>query len=207
MLILPEDVLKVVLAVLVGGLIGFEREFRDKAAGFRTMIFICIGATLFTIFSIKLGGDRVASTIVTGIGFLGAGVIMRESGRVTGLTTAATIWLTSAMGMGLGRGEYLLVFVATAISLAVLWLFPRWEERIKQLRDDRVYEVVCPLSQDKLAQLRSLIRQSGLRLKGEKQGKVGSDMRCVWDAYGSPAAHDRFVEALFADSEVKEFRF
>jgi len=207
MIIAPEDLFKILLAVLAGGLIGFEREFRDKAAGFRTMIFICIGATLFTIFSLKLGGDRIASTIVTGIGFLGAGVIMRESGRITGLTTAATIWLTAAMGMGLGLGQYLLVFGGVAVAMAVLWLFPPPEEYIKRLRDDRLYEVVCPASMEKRDQLRGRILASGLRLKGEKQSRVGGDMHCRWETFGSPTAHQRFAQALFDDPEVKEFHF
>ena len=88
----PEDLLKILLAVVVGGAIGIEREFRDKAAGFRTLIFICLGATLFTMFSLNLAGDkdptRIASAIVSGVGFLGAGVILREGGRVIGLTTS-----------------------------------------------------------------------------------------------------------------------
>ena len=94
MLFQPEDLLKLLLAVLAGGLIGSEREYRDKAAGFRTLIFICVGATLFTIlsYSMATAGDpnRIAAGTVTGVGFLGAGVIMRDKGRVIGLTTAPT---------------------------------------------------------------------------------------------------------------------
>jgi putative Mg2+ transporter-C (MgtC) family protein len=108
----PEDLLKIILAVAAGGLIGMEREFRDKAAGFRTLIFICIGAALFTILSSALAPssdpNRIAAGMISGVGFLGAGVILREGGRVTGLTTAATIWLTAAIGMALGGGKYML---------------------------------------------------------------------------------------------------
>jgi putative Mg2+ transporter-C (MgtC) family protein len=207
MVIVPEDVLKVVLAVLVGGLVGFEREFRDKAAGFRTMIFICVGATLFTLFSVKVGGDRIASTIVTGIGFLGAGVIMREAGRIAGLTTAAMIWLTAALGMGLGLGEYLLVAAALALAQLILWLFPALEQHIGRLREHRTYEVVYPLGQEKLARLRNVVKESGLRLRGERQSKEGEAMRCYWDTYGLPEAHDLLVQALFDDPAVREFRF
>jgi len=85
MILEQEDILKLVLAIVVGGLIGAEREFRDRAAGFRTIILICTGAALFTIFSVKLGGPddpvRVAANIVTGVGFLGAGVLLRDGGR------------------------------------------------------------------------------------------------------------------------------
>ena len=90
-----EDVVKLLLAMFIGGLIGAEREFRDKAAGFRTIIFITVGSTLFTILSPELGGDRepsrIAASIVTGVGFLGAGAILQGKERVIGLTTASTI--------------------------------------------------------------------------------------------------------------------
>src|SRR5215470_1956057 len=125
---LPDDLVKVLLAVGVGGVIGLEREFRAKAAGIRTLIFICVGATLFTLLSAKLAGGndptRISANIVSGVGFLGAGVILRDRGRVIGLTTAATIWLVAALGMGLGSGQYALVLSVTVIMLLVLWGFP-----------------------------------------------------------------------------------
>ncbi len=101
---------KLVLAVIVGGAIGAEREYRSKSAGFRTLTLICLGATIFTILSQFIGGagnpDRIASNIVTGIGFVGAGVIFKETlhSKVNGITTAAMIWVTAALGMGIGAG-------------------------------------------------------------------------------------------------------
>lgn len=135
----PDDFLKILMAIAVGGAIGLEREYRDKAAGFRTLIFICLGSTLFTIFSVDLGvgdGDpsRVASNIVTGVGFLGAGAIIQDRGRVLGMTTAATIWLVSALGIGIGVGEYALVGTVTGLTLVVLFLFPPIERWIDELR-------------------------------------------------------------------------
>lgn len=134
-----DDVVKILMAIAVGGAIGLEREYRDKAAGFRTLIFICLGSTLFTIFSMDLGvgdGDpsRVASNIVTGVGFLGAGAIIQDRGRVLGMTTAATIWLVSALGIGIGVGEYALVGTVTALTLVVLFLFPPIERWVDGLR-------------------------------------------------------------------------
>lgn len=137
---MEHELLKVLLAIFVGGAIGIEREFRDKAAGFRTLIFICLGSTLFTLFSLELGADegadptRIASNIVVGVGFLGAGVILRKGGHVLGLTTAATIWLVAALGVGIGAGRYALVLAVTAIALAVLLLFPPVERWIDRLR-------------------------------------------------------------------------
>ena len=102
MIVTADDLVRVGLAILIGGLIGAEREYRDKAAGFRTLIFITLGSTLFTMFSARLGGPedpvRIAANIVTGIGFLGAGTILRGEHGVTGLTTAAAIWLSAALG-------------------------------------------------------------------------------------------------------------
>lgn len=105
--LLFENLIKLGMAVLVGGIVGAEREYRDKAAGFRTIILITVGSAMFTIFSMSMdpGFTRIAANIVTGIGFLGAGAIVREHGRVGGLTTAATIWLAAALGMGIAGGE------------------------------------------------------------------------------------------------------
>jgi putative Mg2+ transporter-C (MgtC) family protein len=135
----PDDLVKILLAIVVGGAIGFEREYRDKAAGFRTLIFICLGSTVFTMMSTHLGaGDndasRIASNIVTGIGFLGAGAIIQDRGRVMGMTTAATIWLVAGLGMAIGAGRYALVLAVTAITLVVLFLFPPIERWIDALR-------------------------------------------------------------------------
>lgn len=211
MLFQPEDLLKLLLAVLAGGLIGSEREYRDKAAGFRTLIFICVGATLFTILSYAMAtaGDpnRIAAGIVTGVGFLGAGVIMRDKGRVIGLTTAATIWLTAAIGMALGGGEYLLATSAVAVTMAVLWLFPKAEHWIDNIREDRTYQVTCILQPDKFNQLEDMFRASGLTIRTHQQTKSGEHMHCTWSASGSLQAHDQVMSRLFADDEVKEFHF
>lgn len=209
--LLPEDLIKILAAVVVGGMIGLEREFRDKAAGFRTLIFICVGATLFTLFSAKLAGDkdptRIAANIVSGVGFLGAGVILREGGRVVGLTTAAMIWLTAALGMGVGGGQYVLVGVVTGTVLVVLWLFPRFEHWLDQMREERTYEVVCPASAEKFGTLDALIRQCGLRVYSRRQIKSGTEMQCSWHVVGSPQQHDQLTRKLFADADVKEFHF
>lgn len=183
MILLPEDIIKLLLAVVVGGLIGAEREFRDKAAGFRTIIFICVGAALFTIFSIKLGGNadpvRIAASIVTGIGFLGAGAILRDAGRIVGLTTASTIWLAAALGMGIGGGHLLLTLVATAIVLVVLWVFPGVESFIDNLRHTRTYEIVCAFGPERHEELRRLFVDCGLRVTEGKRRKSGEDMICT----------------------------
>ncbi len=125
-----EMVLRILLAIALGGIIGFQRSKAEKPAGIRDLILICAGAAMFTLVSIYGFGEgdqtRVAAGIVTGIGFLGAGVILRrgEGGGVKGLTTASTIWITAGIGMAAGAGLYIIAPVATLMVLVVL-LLPR----------------------------------------------------------------------------------
>ena len=209
---LPEDILKLILSIVIGGLIGAEREFHDKTAGFRTIIFICVGATLFTIFSKKLGSPgapfRIAANIVSGVGFLGAGVILRAKGRVVGLTTASMIWLAAAIGMGIGGGQYLFSCVTTGVVLIVLWFFPKLEEWIDNIRDTRTYEVTCNIGAKSSKQIDDIFRNSNVHVKKHKQCKnENNEMICTLITYGSPKNHDQVVEKLFTDKDVKSYSF
>lgn len=206
-----EELIKVLLAVGIGGAIGAEREFRHRAAGFRTIIFICLGSTLFTMFSLNLGGEtspvRIAAHMVTGVGFLCAGVILDEGTRVVGLTTASTIWFTAAMGMGIGGGQYVLVGSGLVGGLVVLWIFPRFEDWIYNVREGRTYEMVATMGHHQLVELEKTFEQCGLQVKGHKQLKSSGDIVYVIEAFGSPECHERLMEKMVADSEVKEFRY
>src|SRR5271166_1611856 len=101
------DLIKIGMAVLCGGLLGLERQYKNKTAGFRTIILICLGSTIFTMVA-QHAGQVANLNIVTGVGFIGAGVIFKDNIEVTGLTTAAVIWVSAAIGMGIGSGNYLL---------------------------------------------------------------------------------------------------
>lgn len=122
----PEDVLSIVLATVLGGAIGLERELSGKAAGLRTNVLICLGAAVFTIISKRMveGTDgsivRIAAQIVTGVGFLGAGAVIQDRRGVHGLTTAATIWLVASIGMGCGAGFHKLAVTSTLLAIIVL---------------------------------------------------------------------------------------
>jgi putative Mg2+ transporter-C (MgtC) family protein len=124
MLTQSDLIKRMLLAATIGGLLGAERELRRKPAGFRTNILIGLGCAIFTIISISISStspDRIASNIVTGVGFLGAGAIMREqSGGVHGITTAATAWVNAALGTAAGAGQYTLAMIGGAITLSVL---------------------------------------------------------------------------------------
>ena len=142
------DVAKLLSAACLGGVIGLEREAKHRPAGLRTNLFICLGAALFTILSDQLAGahtgdhTRIAAQIIPGIGFIGAGSILHARGDlVTGITTAATIFVVASVGMAVGGGEYLLAVFATALILGVLLLLGTIERLLNLKVMIHAYEV------------------------------------------------------------------
>ena len=140
MLSLHEIVLRLSFAALLGGAIGVERDYRRRPAGIRTSAFVCMGSALFTLLSFQLAkmyGDtsstRIASNLVQGIGFLGAGAILREAGGLVGLTTAATIFVEAAIGMAVGGGLYAVGGYATGLVLFGLVILG-WLARVTNLK-------------------------------------------------------------------------
>jgi putative Mg2+ transporter-C (MgtC) family protein len=129
-----ELIIRFALAILWGGIIGSERQYRSKSAGFRTMIMISLGACFFTIISKlisgEMNGDRIAANIVSGIGFIGAGVIFKGDNRVNGITTAATIWVVAAVGMGIGAGHYFASACSSVLMILILAILPYIEKFI-----------------------------------------------------------------------------
>lgn len=215
MTIQAEDILKLLLALTLGGVIGLERELRDKAAGFRTMMFICAGSTLYTIFSIRMeqlpgitsDGDpaRIAAQIVTGIGFLGAGVILREHGEIYGLTTAATIWLSAALGIGVGAGQYLFSTLAAVVVLFALLVFPRLESILGKLSQTRTYHITTVAQVELFPLIMEKFKKHGLKIISCRHCRKGEEMECKIGATGRPEHHEALVNDLFTDSNVKAF--
>lgn len=209
---LVENLIRVGMAVLVGGIIGAEREYQDKAAGFRTIILITLGSTLFTIFSLLLDPGntqtRIAANIVTGIGFLGAGAIVRDGGRVAGLTTAATIWLAAALGMGIGAGELTFVLAATAVTIFVLVIFPRFESRIDKIREARSYRIVLDANDlKKVEKIEKALTDCSLKIFEHHQSKNEKSIIGSWKTIGSPTNHEKFTLLMLKDKNVKEFDY
>jgi len=140
--------IKLLLAMLCGGIIGFERELSHKAAGLRTNVLICMGATLYMIISRHISGGapysdpaRLVAQVVAGIGFLGAGVILQARGSIHGLTTAATIFVVAAVGIGIGEGMFGLASVATILIMGVLVLLRQVERVLLQRRSTFQYSL------------------------------------------------------------------
>src|SRR5690606_3954740 len=135
--ILPEnnDLAAIGVSLLAGSLVGLEREYKNKSAGFRTIVLICLGATAFTIASRFGAGsdDRIAANIITGIGFIGAGVIFKDKFSVMGLTTAAVSWVVAGIGMAAGMGYHSLALSLSVVTVLVLSVFNKVEKGMERL--------------------------------------------------------------------------
>ncbi|MBN2446318.1 MAG: MgtC/SapB family protein [Phycisphaerae bacterium] len=204
-----SDLLRLVSAVLAGACIGFERELYDKPAGLRTNILICLGAALFTLLSLRFAesagmGDhtRIAAQIVTGVGFLGAGVIMQARGRVLGLTTAATIWVDASVGMAFGAGQYVIGIVGTLMIVGVLFGLSYVERMIRHWRVSAKFEIELDPSSDGGKAVEKLIRNFGLYC--EKWRLIREDDKCLGKlkVTGPPRTIDVFQRALMGDPGV-----
>src|SRR5215467_5146751 len=171
MLPLSTAIYRLLWSMFLGALIGLERSIRKRPAGMRTSICVCLGAGLFTILSAeyaKATGDtsttRIASNIVQGIGFLGAGVILRERGSVVGLTTAATIFVEAAIGMAAGGGFYRISGIATAVVLLALTAFIYVEDVLRLKCRYMLFRVTTGSAVDMVPEVHRIFRDLDLKL-------------------------------------------
>lgn len=209
MIFAEEDIIRLVVALVMGGLIGAEREYHGKAAGFRTMIMICVGSALFTMVSARIGGttDRIAANIVNGVGFLGAGIIFREENRVKGLTTAASVWAVSALGMCVGSGHYDIALVGFVFIIGSLLLLTGFSKRISRLNQTRDYKIVTPFRNKTLNQYEKFFEECGLSPTRSQQQRIGTEIIGHWRVDGSQKNHEKCIKRLLNDPDVKEFTF
>jgi putative Mg2+ transporter-C (MgtC) family protein len=205
-----ELAIRLLISFAIGTAIGLEREYRSKAAGLRTMIMICVGSTVFTEISIAMGGatpDRIASNIVTGVGFLGAGVIFKDGLNVSGLTTATTIWISAALGMAVGAGEYFIAIVTTGVVVIVLSLFNYIQEFVERLHHARVYRICFGRSVELAETLNAWLVNQKLRHKKKKLVKERDQLVLVYEIYGSEKKLDEFSRLLQQDDRVISYEF
>jgi putative Mg2+ transporter-C (MgtC) family protein len=193
------------MAVLLGGAIGMERELRGKAAGLRTNILICLGATLFTHLSIQLAspsGDpgRIAAQVVTGIGFLGAGTILHSKGAIAGLTSAATIWLVAAIGVAIGSGAIYEAAGATLLTLLVLRGMG-WVEGLlqRQLVDTRL-SVAVGVDPKSAEEIEQVVRATGVEVREIRREPLGGQVMVHLSVRGPKRLQDEARLALLRSS-------
>lgn len=206
-----EIILRLLLAALWGGIVGAEREYRSKTAGFRTMIMISLGSCIFTEMSIELGTDaihdRIASNIVTGVGFLGAGVIFLERNRVSGITTAATIWAVAAIGMCIGAGQYFMAASSSVLTVIVLGLLPYVERLLERLNVSRTYFVITSDTNNRAAEYEDKIRALGLNFTRVSFIKEGDVYSFTWQVYGHARSHQQLIDVLEKDDTIKRVSY
>ncbi|MEW6056974.1 MAG: MgtC/SapB family protein [Bdellovibrionota bacterium] len=210
---------KVLMAIVCGGFIGLERELKGKPAGVKTNILICLGATLYTIISVLMAesfsdtgfrGDpgRIAAQVVVGIGFIGAGAIMQSRATVAGLTTAATMWVVSAIGMCIGGGYPVVGFVFTMTVLFTLLAIDRLETRFINRSGARAVEII--FEDDDLGTVRSEINKvmaaDEIGLDDFDIAKNGNQYVLHLQYTNRAASHKRFILDLWRIKGIREVR-
>lgn len=203
--IAQQDVIKIGLAILCGGLLGLERQYKNKTAGFRTIILICLGSAIFTMIA-QHAGAVANLNIVTGIGFIGAGVIFKDSIAVSGLTTAAVIWISAAIGMAVGSGNYGLSIFSTALTLLVLILFSLLERFVDKTHHDKLYVILfADASHEHLLTVNELVKNNHLKSRPVKITKNDGRLQAAILVTGHIHDINRLDEQLLIMPVVKSF--
>lgn len=203
---ITEDIIRVFVALVAGACLGFERELHDKPAGFRTLALICMGSAIFTIISQHyFGQDRIASNIVTGIGFLGAGVMLKDGLTIKGLTTASTIWVTAAMGITIGVGAYLLAAAELVLVLATLIILNRFERGLQNIIQKRSYEVIFKPEAHSIEKLEAKLRQVSASFTRSQLKKNANRVVVVYRITAGRKLHVKISELLAEDDSIEGF--
>lgn len=196
-----ELLFQLVLAVLLGGAIGLDRELRGKPAGLRTNVLICIGATLFTVLSYHVSGERgdpgrIAAQVLTGIGFIGAGTILHLRGAVTGLTSAATIWVVAAIGMAVGANAYVEAVGATVLVGLVLGGLGKAERYLAAKATTSQLVVHARPEAAAPEELETLVRGLGLEVERVSSRRENVDLVIELSLRGPRRLHDQALLAV-----------
>jgi putative Mg2+ transporter-C (MgtC) family protein len=193
---------RMLMACAMGGVIGIEREWRHKASGLRTNMLICMGAALFTVLSAVVAGEgssnkaQIASNIVQGIGFLGAGLILHTRSRVLGLTSAATVWVVAAIGMACGAGLYVEAAIATAIVYCALRFIGLMESRSGWKSFPMIYEVRGTDETTMFEEIFTVLDREHMRLVILDRDKLGAVARVTFTLSASSVKHKHLLAAL-----------
>src|SRR5438045_9100878 len=188
--VLSSTILRLLLAAVLGGMIGLERQLRHKPAGLRTNMFICFGAAMFTILSVKLAGvpadsAGMSAQIIPGIGFIGAGSILHSRGSVTGLTTAATLFVVASVGMAAGGGLYITAVFGTILILIALTFLGNLESRFGLRLVLNTYEVLGPDTEAVLSEINRILNTEQLITQNVRVAGTRKQSRVAFRAFCS----------------------
>jgi len=201
--------IKLLVSLILGALIGAEREYKGRNIGFRTIILITLGSTFFTIISFIIGEKndpaRVASNIVTGIGFLGAGAIFKDGVSVRGVTTASIIWISAAIGMACGIGQFELAVMVTVTVLLILLGFAWVQQFIDKYNKEIVYRITIENDLDLKLEIEKQIKAYRLKFVWLNYTKVDKDLIIVYEISGRENYHDMLIRFLTTSEKIKNF--
>jgi putative Mg2+ transporter-C (MgtC) family protein len=201
-IMLARSIVRLILAAFLGGLIGLEREFKRKPAGLRTNMFICFGSAMFTILSVQLAGEfigdhtRIAAQIIPGIGFIGAGSILHSRGSVSGLTTAATLFVVAGVGMAAGGGLYLTAIFATMVILVALNVLGWMEARFNLKPTTMTYQVVGANSEDLVNSVNQVLEDEHRTMQTVQVGRSNGHYRVQFKIDATQKEHDALLGKL-----------
>ncbi len=201
---------RLLAACLLGGAVGLERESRHKASGLRTNLLMCMACAFFTLLSANLAGEnnpdkgRVASNIVQGVGFLGAGLILHTRSRVLGLTSAATVFVVAALGMACGAGLYLEAGLATVIVVAALRIIGAMESKLPWKQYVLLYEVRATNQQMMYGAILHVLDQAGMRMSVIEKDSFGAMERVTFAISASRLRHEALLKELRASDQTDE---
>jgi putative Mg2+ transporter-C (MgtC) family protein len=205
---MPEPLMtyitRLLIALVIGAAVGLEREFQGKAAGIRTNMLMCIGSCLIMIISIEvahMGGHaadpgRIAAQVVTGVGFLGAGTIIRSRFHISGLTTAATIWVLSALGLAIGAGHILLAAVGAACITITLTLIKYIESAIARVQSNHIIQLTLDARRGIIGTIIEEFTTMKIVSEALDVNRSGSSWTATFEYNTSPKKHYRLIEAL-----------
>lgn len=187
--VVSSSLMRLVLAAILGGAIGLERELKHRAAGLRTNMFICFGAAMFTLLSERLAGvpsdaTRIAAQIIPGIGFIGAGSILHTRGLTTGLTSAATLFVVASIGMAAGGGLYLTAVFGTGLVLLTLFFLGRLEENLNLKLLMTSYEVTGASLEQITNEVNRILEGHRRLMQNVASGNTGQHIRLQFDVEG-----------------------
>ncbi len=202
--LLSKTMVRLALAAVLGGIIGLEREFKRKPAGLRTNMFICFGSAMFTILSTELAsafgiGDhtRIAAQIIPGIGFIGAGSILHDKGGVSGITTAATIFVVASIGMAVGGGLYALAVFSTMLIYLALHLLGMLERRLNLKALTMNYTIISDKTADDLvAEVNSIMEDQGKEMQAMHLSRSGEKEKLAFRVDGTQHEHKLLMGQL-----------
>jgi putative Mg2+ transporter-C (MgtC) family protein len=207
---IAESMVRLLLAAILGGAIGLERELRHRPTGLRTNLFICFGAAMYTILSFKLAGEftgdhtRIAAQIIPGIGFIGAGSIIHARAGVTGLTSAATLFVVASIGMACGGGLYAPAVFATLMILLSLVLLGRLEERFSLKTFTTGYEVTGQDSDRVIGAVNSVLEDEHKVMQTVSVGRVAEKSKVQFTVEGTRKEHESLQARLRLLPEVEQ---